>query len=52
MKDEQVGEAIKIDCLPKFLQGEAIVNSLLACAPPMPPARESGDRSMNIEVLD
>jgi hypothetical protein len=37
MKDEQAGEAIKIYWLPKFFLGEAIVNSLLACAPPMLP---------------
>jgi len=36
MKHEQLGEAINLYCFPKFFLGEAIANSLLAGAPPMP----------------
>jgi len=35
MKHEQLEEAIKFYCFPKFFLGEAIANSLLAGAPPM-----------------
>jgi hypothetical protein len=35
MKHEQLEEAIKFYCFPKFVLGEAIANSLLAGAPPM-----------------
>ncbi len=36
MQHEQLGEAINFYCIPKFFLGEAIANSLLAGAPPLP----------------